>query len=223
MEKGIGRKKRRVVRNGLWGFTVASVTGILLLLSPTLLDAQQNDSNGGQAPSSNAAGNAVTVPTGARIMVKMVDAVDSEQNQANDRFRGSLEANLMAGDTVVAPKGTTVFGRLLTAESAGRSGGQLEFDLTDIMLNGQMFSLSTSSNQAEGETTNGGTRTGAKTGAAIGALGGGISGAVRGAGTGLIVGGAAGGTTRGERVSIPAGALVEFTLDHPVSLPAATQ
>ena len=93
------------------------------------------------------------------MMVKMVDSVDSERNQANDRFRGSLEANLMAGDVVVAPKGTTVFGRLLTADSAGRSGGQLEFDLTDIVINGQTYSLSTTSNQAQGGTSSGGTGT----------------------------------------------------------------
>ncbi len=200
---------------------IASVT-TFLVLSVTLSEAQQGaSSTTGQAASSNAAGNMATVPTGTRIMVKMVDPVDSERNQVNDRFRGSLEANLMAGDVVVAPKGTTVFGRLLTAESAGRSGGQLEFDLTDIVINGQTYSLSTSSNQAQGATNSGGTGAGARTGAAVGALAGGVGGAVRGAGTGAIVGTAAGGTTSGQRVSIPAGTLVEFNLDHPVSLPVA--
>jgi hypothetical protein len=193
---------------------------VSLVLFVALSGAQQNaGSTSDQA--NNAAGNMATVPTGSRIMVKMVDSVDSERNQANDRFRGSLEANLMAGDIVVAPKGTTVFGRLLTSDSAGRSGGQLEFDLTDILINGQTYSLSTSSNQAQGGTSGGGTGTGARTGAAVGALAGGLGGAVRGAGTGAIVGTAAGGATSGERVNIPAGTLVEFNLDHPVSLPVA--
>lgn len=189
-----------------------------LVLSVALAGAQQNAA---QSTSANPTGNMATVPTGTRMMVKMADSVDSERNQANDRFRGSLEANLMAGDVVVAPKGTTVFGRLLTADSAGRSGGQLEFDLTDIVINGQTYSLSTTSNQAQGGTGSGGTGTGARTGAAVGALTGGIGGAVRGAGTGAIVGTAAGGSTSGERVNIPAGTLVEFNLDHPVSLPIA--
>jgi len=190
----------------------------LLVLSVARAGAQQD---AGQSASANPTGNMATVPTGSRMMVKMVDSVDSERNQANDRFRGSLEANLMAGDVVVAPKGTTVFGRLLTADSSGRSGGQLEFDFTDIVINGQTYSLSTSSNQAQGGTSSGGTGTGARTGAAVGALTGGIGGAVRGAGTGAIVGTAVGGSTSGERVNIPAGTLVEFTLDHPVSLPIA--
>ena len=195
-----------------------SFIAALLALSVALAEAQQTAA---QSTSAAPAGNMATVPTGTRLMVKMVDSVDSERNQANDRFRGSLEANLMAGDVVVAPQGTTVFGRLLTADSAGRSGGQLEFDLTDIVINGQTYSLSTTSNQAQGGTSSGGTGTGARTGAAVGALAGGIGGAVRGAGTGAIVGTAAGGSTSGERVNIPTGTLVEFHLDHPVSLPVA--
>ena len=200
------------------GLALISFITTSLVLSVALAGAQQNAA---QSSSTNPTGNMATVPTGTRMMVKMVDSVDSERNQANDRFRGSLEANLMAGDVVVAPKGTTVFGRLLTADSAGRSGGQLEFDLTDIVINGQTYSLSTTSNQAQGGTGSGGTGTGARTGAAVGALTGGIGGAVRGAGTGAIVGTAAGGSTSGERVNIPAGTLVEFNLDHPVSLPIA--
>jgi len=146
---------------------VISFITTLLALSVALSVAQQNaGAPGTRSASANPAGNMATVPTGARLMVKMVDSVDSERNQANDRFRGSLEANLMAGDVVVAPKGTTVFGRLLTADSAGRSGGQLEFDLTDIVINGQTYSLSTTSNQAQGGTGSGGTGTGARTGAA---------------------------------------------------------
>jgi hypothetical protein len=158
------------------------------------------------------------------MMVKMVDAVDSETSQPGQRFRGSLEANLMAGDLVVAPKGTTVFGRLLTAQSAGgRSGGQLEFDLTDIVLNGQTYSLSTSSNQAQGEGSASQAGTGAKAGAAVGAIGGGLGGAMRGAGVGAVAGHAAGANTTGEKVKVPAGTLVEFTLDHPVSLPVTAR
>ena len=192
----------------------AILLATLLLVIPMLSWSEQESASG-------ASQQTVTVPAGSRLMVKMADGVDSEQNQVGDRFRGTLEANLMAGNTVVAPKGTTVFGRLLTAESAGRSGGRLEFDLTDIVINGQTYSLSTGSNEVQGATSSGGTGTGARTGAAVGALAGGLGGAARGAGTGAIVGTAAAGTTSGERVRIPAGTLLEFNLDHPVALPTA--
>ena len=194
-----------------------SMTAVLLLLCVTQLGAQQSTSQ-----ASPGAPAQVTVPSGTRIMVRMEDSVDSDKSQPNNRFRGSLEANLMAGGVVVAPKGTAVFGRVLTAESAGRgTGGQLEFDLTDIMIGGQTYSLSTSSNQAQGESPSAQTGTAAKTGAAVGGLAGGLGGAVRGAGAGAVAGKISGGTTSGERVNIPAGTLVEFTLDHSVSLPVA--
>jgi hypothetical protein len=157
-------------------------------------------------------------------MVKMIDAVDSERSQPDQRFRGSLEANLMAGTMVVAPKGTTVFGRLIAAESAGaRSGGRLEFDLTDIMINGKTYSLATSSNEVQGQGSGSQSGTGAKTGAAVGAVAGGVSGAIRGAGAGAVAGKVSAGNTQGETVKVPAGTLVEFTLEHPVSLPLAAK
>jgi hypothetical protein len=196
-----------------------SISGFLLLAALVLVGFQAAGAAGSQA-SATGSNNTATLPVGTRLMVKMVDSVDSETSQPDQRFRGTLEANLMAGDVVVAPKGTTVFGRLLTAQSAGRSGGRLEFDLTDIVLNGQTYSLSTSSHEVQGGGAGSQAGTGAKAGAAIGALGGGLGGAMRGAGTGAVVGHATGANTQGETVKVPAGTLLEFTLDHPVSLPA---
>jgi hypothetical protein len=199
-----------------------AMAGVLLLSSFALPRAGAAGTTGEQA--STAGSDLATVPTGTRMMVKMVDAVDSDTSQPDQRFRGSLEANLMAGDQVVAPKGATVFGRLLAAQSSSRgTGGQLEFDLTDIMINGQTHSLSTSSNQIQGEGSSSQAGGGAKAGAAIGAISGGLGGAMRGAGVGAVVGHASGANTQGEKVKVPAGTLLEFTLDHPVSLPVAAR
>ena len=169
-------------------------------------------------------GSKATLPSGTRIMVRTADAVDSEKSQPDQRFRGSLETDLTAGDVVVAPKGTTVFGRLIAAESAGsRSGGRLEFDLTDIEINGKTYSLATSSNEVQGQNPDSQSGTGAKAGAAVGGVAGGISGAIRGAGVGAVASKVSQGNAQGETVKIPAGTLVEFTLDHPVSLPVAAK
>jgi hypothetical protein len=198
--------------------TVA-VTVFLLLVSVAWMGAQEARAQ------ASATQKTVTVPKGTRLMVKMIDAVDSDTNTANDRFRGALEANLMAGDVVVAPKGTAVYGRLITATSAGStSGGELELDITDIMIDGTLHSLTTSTNQMQGqEATSTATQTkqGAVTGAVAGAVLG--TGAGFGARAGAIAGGVAGSATRGEKVKVPAGSLVDFTLDHPVSLPVAQQ
>ena len=52
---------------------------------------------------------------------------------------------------------------------------------------------------------------------------GGVSGAIRGAGAGVVASKVSQGNAQGETVKIPAGTLVEFTLDHPVSLPVAAK
>src|SRR2546422_8068070 len=44
----------------------------------------------------------VTIPAGTRILVRMIDRVDSEKNRIGDKFRASLEENLTVGDTIVA-------------------------------------------------------------------------------------------------------------------------
>jgi hypothetical protein len=203
-----------------------SLVTLFLLCSIALFGVQQSTAPGAPATSGQEK-NMVTVPAGTRMMVKMIDAVDSETSNPSDRFRGSLEANLMAGNVLVAPKGTMVYGRLLSAESAGRTaGGQLELDITDIMINGQMHSLMTTSTEMQGEnsqSTAGQAARGAGTGAAVGAVVGGGSLAGFGARAGAIAGGVSGSSTRGEKVKVPAGSLVEFSLAHPVSLPVQQQ
>jgi hypothetical protein len=180
-------------------------------------EAQQTSSK----PSSTA--STVTVPEGTRVRVRMIDPVDSEKNNANDRFRGELEVDLMAGDVLVAPKGTTVYGRLLTAESAGRrSGGELELDITEILIDGTSHSLVTSSKQVQGAEGSSAGSTAARGAGAGGAAGAVLGAPVRfGARAGAVVGGVSGAKARGETVKVPAGAIVDFTLDHPVLLPTA--
>ena len=46
----------------------------------------------------------VTVPAGTRVLVRMIDSVDSEKNKVGDRFRASLEQDLIVDGTVVARK-----------------------------------------------------------------------------------------------------------------------
>lgn len=196
-------------------------TAALIVLCTVVSFAQESGSTNNEGSGDTKSADTVTVPAGTRMRVRMLDAVDSEKNNANDRFRGVLEVDLKAGDALVAPEGTTVFGRLLTAESAGsRTGGELELDITEIQINGTLHSLMTSSKQVQGAEGSGVGRPAAK-----GAGAGGVAGAVLGAGVGFgaragaIIGGISGARARGEKVNVPSGAIVDFTLDHPVSLP----
>src|SRR6202007_3334769 len=43
----------------------------------------------------------VTVPAGMRILIRMIDSIDSTKQKTGYRFTASLETNLQADDTVV--------------------------------------------------------------------------------------------------------------------------
>ena len=62
----------------------------------------------------------ITVPAGTRILIRMVDSIDSSKQKTGFRFTATLETNLQAEDTVIAPRGTTVYGRLTEASSPQR-------------------------------------------------------------------------------------------------------
>jgi hypothetical protein len=167
----------------------------------------------------------VTVPAGTRILVRMVDSIDSSKQKTGYRFTATLETNLQAVDVVVAPRGTTVYGHLASASSAGRMKGssELTLELTDIVINGTAYPLLTSSYEIKGKGEGSNTAKKVVGGAGLGALIGGIAGGGKGAGIGALAG-LAGGTAiaaskKGEQLSIPSESLLEFRLQQPAILP----
>jgi hypothetical protein len=167
----------------------------------------------------------VTVPAGTRILIRTIDPIDSSKQKTGYRFKASLETNLQLENTVVAQRGTTVYGRLAQASSAGRMSGssQLTLELTDIVINGAPYPLMTSTYEIKGKGE--GKKTAGKVlgGAGLGAIIGGIAGGGAGAAIGVVAG-AAGGTAlaaskKGEQLQIPSESLLEFRIEQPVSLP----
>jgi len=55
------------------------------------------------------------IQAGSTVVVRMIDSVDPSRNKAGDPFRASLEEAPVVNDTVVAPKGADVYGRLVNA------------------------------------------------------------------------------------------------------------
>jgi len=167
----------------------------------------------------------VTVPAGTRILVRTIDPIDSSKQKTGYRFKASLETNLQVEDTVVAPRGTIVYGRLAQASSAGRMSGssELTLEMTDIVINGTSHPLLTSTYEIKGKGE--GKKTAGKVlgGAGLGAKNGGIAGGGTGAAIGVFAG-AAGGTAlaaskKGEQLQVPSESLLEFRIEQPVSLP----
>ena len=169
----------------------------------------------------------ITVPAGTRILIRTVDAIDSSKQKTGFRFTATLETNLQAEDQVIAPRGTTVYGRLAQASSAGRMSGssELTLELTDIVINGTAYPLLTSTYEVKGKGEGGKTAKKVVGGAGLGALIGGVAGGGKGAGIGAAAGAATGtavaASKKGQQLQIPSESLLEFRLEQPVALPVA--
>lgn len=180
------------------------------------------------APASTAPGDSITVPAGTHLLVRMIDRISSKTNQVGDRFQASLAEPLAVGDTVVAPKDALVYGRLVSAQQAGRIEGQseLRLELTGIQINGQIVSLVTSDYNAVGKSRGKQSAeragVGAGLGALIGALAGGGKGAAIGAGLGAGTAGAVQVLTHGPQIQVPSETELDFTVSQPFTVPMAS-
>jgi hypothetical protein len=179
-----------------------------------------------QDPAPVAAGGAITIPAGQPMLVRMIDGVDSSKNRVGDIFHASLETDLVIGGSVVARKGTDIYGRLANAQEAGHIKGsaELQLELTRMVVNGQDYPLESSDYTLKGKGRGGNTAEkvggGAALGAIIGAIAGGGKGAAIGAGVGAGAGGAVQVFTRGQQVKVPSETLLEFRLQQPVTISA---
>ena len=161
----------------------------------------------------------LTLPTGTRLVIRTSDTVDSRRHSAGHRFRGQLEGALVVNGVTAAPRGTFVYGRIASAQQAGRIAGssELAIEFTDIMLNDQLIQMRTTGMRAQGANEAGRTVGRTARAAAIGALAGGS----RGARTGAAVGAGASLITRGSNINIPAGTILETDLSAPLTLPGS--
>jgi len=166
----------------------------------------------------------VTVHAGSVITVRMIDPVDSSEDQMGQTYRASLDEPLEVDGQTVVPRGADVSVKLISKEEAGRLTGRSEVSLilTNITVEGRKYEISSSevteSGSSRGKQTATRAGVGAVIGAAIGALAGGGKGAAIGAATGAGAGTAVQIATHGDRVKIPAETRLDFTLAQPLNL-----
>src|SRR5205807_5687695 len=140
-------------------------------------------------------GGAVTIPAGQSILVRMIDGVDSSKNHVGDIFHASLETDLTINDTLVARKGTDVYGRLANAEEAGHMKGssELQLELTRMVIDGKDYPLVSSDYTLQGKGRGKNTAEKVGGGAILGAIIGGLAAGGKGAAVGAAAGAGAGG------------------------------
>jgi len=172
----------------------------------------------------SASGGDVTIPAGQSLLVRMIDGVDSSKNHVGDVFHASLETDLTVGNSVVARKGTDIYGRLAEAKEAGHFSGssELQLELTRIVIDGKDYPVVSSdySLQGKGRGSNTAKKVGggAVAGAIIGAIAGGGKGAAIGAGVGSAAGAGVQVLTKGQQVKVPSETLLEFRLQQPATV-----
>jgi len=159
-----------------------------------------------------AATGPVTVPTGTKLTIKTKDTISTASNQAGSKFTALLEADLAVNGKMVVPKGTVVYGTVVSSRGGRVIGGSsLVVTFTELSINNQMIAIVT--DQAGAETAPGGTAKKVGAGALIG-------GAAGDAGAGAAVGGAVAlMSAKNNHLQVPAGTLVEVSLKQPVTIP----
>jgi hypothetical protein len=170
-----------------------------------------------------AAPQQVQVPAGTVLLVRMVDGLDTSTAYSGQTFSATLSTNLAANGYVVAYSGTTVYGQVVAANSAGRATGasQLKLQLTQIVIGGNAIPIMTDVFDSQKGKSSGKRSAfrllgGAGLGAAIGAIAG---NAGMGAAIGAVAGGVGSVVQKGDQVQIPSEAQLEFHLTQPIMLP----
>jgi hypothetical protein len=161
------------------------------------------------------------IPVGQELDVRLQTALSSATATAEQRFEATTAVDLMQGNRVLVPSGSTVRGIVRSAEPAGKLDrtGRLTLAFDQIVVQGReypMRGLATQVYESKGIRDEAGT---VGTGAGVGAVVGGLIGGLRGALIGAIVGG--GGViaaTEGKDIELPAGTIVRLRLDSPVQI-----
>jgi hypothetical protein len=173
---------------------------------------------------------AVTIPSGSAVVIRMIDSVDSQTNHVSDPFHASLDAPLVVGNTVVAQKGADVYGMLANAKDSGHISGapQLTLELTGIRVNGNVVPIDSTTYDVVGKSRGSQSAERIGGGAIAGAVLGGIIGGPKGAAVGATLGAGGGAavqlSTHGDRIRVPSETRLEFTTENDVTalVPAAS-
>ncbi|WP_188553530.1 BON domain-containing protein [Edaphobacter dinghuensis] len=174
-------------------------------------------------------GEAVVVPGGTLLRVRVNEGMDSKNTALGTVFDGVVINDVVAGNAVAIPRGTSVQGKVVDVHNAGslKGKGELALQLTQITLGGQTYPVVSDAWSHQGADKTGQTVGNAvglgAFGALIGAVAGGGPGALIGAGVGGAAGvGASAASGRGEAV-VPAEAILNFRLTQQVPLTTVSQ
>jgi hypothetical protein len=174
-------------------------------------------------------GDAVVVPSGSILRVRINQGMTSKNTAPGTAFDGVVLGDVVAGGSIAIPRGASIAGTVVDSHTAGQLGGkgELKLQLTNVSFGGKTYPVVTDFWWHQGVDKTGntvGTTVGlASVGALIGAVAGGGVGAAVGAGVGGVAGlGVSSASGRGE-AALPPEAIVTFHLTKPADVTTVSQ
>jgi hypothetical protein len=174
-------------------------------------------------------GDAVVVPSGSILRVRINQGMTSKNTAPGTAFDGVVLSDVVAGGAIAIPRGASITGTVVDSHTAGQLGGkgELKLQLTNVSFGGRTYPVVSDFWWHQGVDKTGntvGTTVGlASVGALIGAVAGGGVGAAVGAGVGGVAGlGVSSASGRGE-AAIPPEAIVTFHLTKPADVTTVSQ
>jgi len=173
----------------------------------------------------SATSQAYLIPSGSRVVIRTVDAISSEKQKVGEEFHAALDEPIILDGVEIVPRAAEVRGRITDVSEAARVAGSpdLSLELTQLTVNNIHYAISTteysdaSGNRAGVPLARAGV--GAAVGAPVGAItaGGGkevavAAGAGAGAATPVEI------LTKGEKILVPSGTRLIFTLRTPLAI-----
>lgn len=171
--------------------------------APTPAKKPSTPSKSPSAPRPTPVSNTVTIPAGTGIKVAVTTKVSSETSLPGESWSGTVVDNVIVGDRVVIPAGSTVTGTVAGAEGAQRgSRAFLVLAVRSIDVDGRSYSIGANTDSIIAGSTRARNLGAIAGGAAAGAL---IGKAVGGSGKGAVIGGLIGGAAAGGAVAASKG------------------
>jgi hypothetical protein len=166
---------------------------------------------------------AISMAAGTPIKVEVTAAITSETAQAGDAWSGKVQDNVIVGDRVLIPAGSTVSGVVKGSRPAKKGDrAMLLLGVNSVNVHGKDIAVSGSTDSIIAGSTRarnlgaigGGAAAGAVIGHAIGGSGKGslIGALIGGAATSAVISG-----TKGYQVTIKPGTQITFVTDEPAA------
>jgi len=179
------------------------------------------------SPAPRVESDGILLPRGTPLIAQTTTRISTNTHKSGDSFFAHLKEPLMAGERLLAPKGTVLQGRVVEADKGGRVKGRARLSVRLVHLrtpDGREAPIRTNAILREARSTRGrDAKTigmGGGAGGVVGALSGGPVGAAIGAGIGA---GASTGLTlfrRGPPAVLPSESTLAFRLAFPAKIPA---